>query len=80
MRLELGVDQTVSILLDNKYSMPHLFFREEKVLKHQCNNLTLTTEESRSFLESIPNVAKKMTAILAGDWEMNEKLDLSDKS
>lgn len=80
MRIDIGNGQSVAIYLDKNIDQPSIQFRQgNKDIHLDVAIMNLDYGKSKAFLQAIPDLNKIFSRILAGEWDIQERMDLADK-
>ena len=78
IRLELGNGQSVGVSFNYDTSTTHMDFYDENYRSYYTSQLILSQGDTRCFLNEVSQLNTTFMKILAGEWELVERRDITD--
>lgn len=77
--MDIGNEQSIAIYFDKIGEQPSLQFKQGKTVDVQdVKIMNLDYLRSKAFMDGIPNINKVFAAILAGQWDTQERIELAN--
>lgn len=77
--MDIGNDQSIAIYFDRMGEQPCLQFKQGRNgIPQETKILNLDYKNSKAFVQAIPDLNRVFAKILAGEWDMQERKELTE--